>query len=450
MMATTQEFYATALPPSHPPNMDANDEDGNLPDEDPIQAGKGTLSHAAFHVATTIATPAAYAPLPFAIASLGWPAGVVALVMGTIVTWYNSILLASLWRFDGKRRVRYRDLARAIFGEWGYRGVVLFQQISSLGNNITIQIAAGTSMKAIYVVYHTDHNITLQEFIIIFGVLQLALSQLPDIHSLRWFNGLCTLCTIGFTVTAITMSIYDGTKLDRSTVNYNLQGTTATKLFGILGALGTISFSFGDAMLPEIQATVREPTKKNMYKGIGMAYSIITITYWSLAFIGYWAFGSSVNPYLINSLTTPTWPIILANIFAIIQIAGCFQIYCRPTYELLEDKLLHRKESLLSLRNILSRILFTSIYTVLVTLVAAAIPFFSDFVALCGAIGFTPLDFILPALAYLKVRKPKNSFVWVVNISIMSIYLVVAVLGSIGAIRFIIQDTKNYKFFKNL
>ena len=37
--------------------------------------GKGTWKHAAFHVATTIATPAAYAPLPFALASLGWSLG---------------------------------------------------------------------------------------------------------------------------------------------------------------------------------------------------------------------------------------------------------------------------------------------------------------------------------------------------------------------------------------
>lgn len=36
---------------------------------------RGTWRHAAFHVATTIATPAAYAPLPFAVASLGWPLG---------------------------------------------------------------------------------------------------------------------------------------------------------------------------------------------------------------------------------------------------------------------------------------------------------------------------------------------------------------------------------------
>lgn len=43
----------------------------NAIDDEPT----GTWQHAAFHVTTTIATPAAYAPLPFAVASLGWPLG---------------------------------------------------------------------------------------------------------------------------------------------------------------------------------------------------------------------------------------------------------------------------------------------------------------------------------------------------------------------------------------
>lgn len=46
-----------------------------LEEEEEAKHGKGTWKHAAFHVATTIATPAAYAPLPFALASLGWPLG---------------------------------------------------------------------------------------------------------------------------------------------------------------------------------------------------------------------------------------------------------------------------------------------------------------------------------------------------------------------------------------
>jgi amino acid permease len=56
-------------------------------------------------------------------------------------------------------------------------------------------------------------------------------------------------------------------------------------------------------------------------------------------------------------------------------------------------------------RNLLSRLLVTTVYVVLVTLIAAAVPFFGDFVALVGAIGFTPMDFVLPILLWNKVRK---------------------------------------------
>ena len=45
----------------------------------------------------------AYAPLPFALAHLGWGPGVCMLVLAGLVTWYTSLLLASLDRHDGVR-----------------------------------------------------------------------------------------------------------------------------------------------------------------------------------------------------------------------------------------------------------------------------------------------------------------------------------------------------------
>lgn len=71
---------------------------------------------------------------------------------------------------------------------------------------------------------------------------------------------------------------------------------------------------------------MREPAKKNMYKGVSAAYGIIVLTYWQLAFSGYWAFGSGVKPYIVANLTTPEWTTVMANIFAVIQISGCFQV----------------------------------------------------------------------------------------------------------------------------
>ncbi|KAG5125965.1 hypothetical protein JHK82_026800 [Glycine max] len=385
------------------------------------ESGKGTWKHAAFHVATTIATPAAYAPLPFALASLGWPLGVTSLVSATLVTWYSSFLIASLWKWNGEKHLTYRHLAH------------------------------------IYKHYHENGTLTLQHFIIFFGIFELLLSQLPDIHSLRWVNALCTFSTIGFTGTTIGVTIYNGKKIDRSSVTYSLQGSSASKSFKAFNALGTIAFSFGDAMLPEIQNTLREPAKRNMYKSISAAYTVIVLTYWQLAFSGYWAFGSEVQPYILASLSIPEWTVVMANLFAAIQISGCFQIYCRPTYAYFQEtgSQSNKSTSQFSLRNRLARLIFTSIYMVLVTLIAAAMPFFGDFVSICGAIGFTPLDFVFPALAYLKAGRTTNNskhglLMRPLNILIATWFSIVAVLGCIGAVRFIVVDIKNYKFFHDM
>ncbi|XP_024165628.2 GABA transporter 1 isoform X2 [Rosa chinensis] len=416
--------------------------------------GKGTWKHAAFHVATTIATPAAYSPLPFALASLG----VSSLVGATLATWYSSLLIASLWKWDGKKHVTYRHLAQSIFGFWGYWSIAFFQQVASIGNNIAIQIAAGSSLKAVYKYYHKDGDLTLQHFVIFFGVFELFLSQLPDIHSLRWVNALCTFSTIGFAATTIGVTIYNGKKIDRKSISYGLDGSSSSKVFRAFNALGAIAFSFGDAMLPEIQNTVREPAKKNVYKGVSAAYGIIVLSYWQLAFTGYWAFGSQVEPYILSSLTVPQWTIVMANLFAVIQISGCFQIYCRPTYAYFEETLLSNETatSRSSLRNKLVRLVCTSMYMLLITLVAAAMPFFGDFVAICGAIGFTPLDFVFPAMAYLKARRRRHQntkmylSLLLLNFAIVVWFSAVAVFGCIGAVKFIVEDVKTYKFFHDM
>lgn len=89
-----------------------------------------------------------------------------------------------------------------------------------------------------------------------------------------------------------------------------------------------------------LQATIKEPAIKNMQKGITMAYTLISSTYFTVAISGYWAFGQNCLPYLLNNLSTPTWPITIANIAAIIQITGCYQVSHNPVahYLLLDTR----------------------------------------------------------------------------------------------------------------
>lgn len=115
----------------------------------------------------------------------------------------------------------------------------------------------------------------------------------------------------------------------------------------------------------------------------------------------------------------------------------------------------NKTTSSLPLRNHIIRLLFTSIYMALITLIAAAMPFFGDFVAICGAIGFTPLDFVFPVLAYMKAGKaPRDTKIryslMILNLAIATWFSVVAVLGCIGAVKFIVDDVKTYEFFHDM
>lgn len=71
--------------------------------------------------------------------------------------------------------------------------------------------------------------------------------------------------------------------------------------------------------------------------------------------------------------------------------SACVQIYCRPTYEFVEVRFMDITQSAMSRRNVIVRFILTLIYIVIITTLCCMLPFFADFVALCGAIGFTPL-----------------------------------------------------------
>lgn len=131
------------------------------------------------------------------------------------------------------------------------------------------------------------------------------------------------------------------------------------------------------------------------------------------------------------------------------------KIYCRPTYAYFDEGLKStrtgKKKS--AFQKHLGRLAYTTVYIGLITLTASAMPFFGDFVSICGSIGFTPLDFVFPVLAHLKAGKMSQKFgplMTLLNIIIAAWFSLVAVLGCIGAVRFIVEDVKTYKFFHDM
>lgn len=115
-------------------------------------------------------------------------------------------------------------------------------------------------------------------------------------------------------------------------VSYDYRAkTTAGKTFGFLAGLGEMAFAYaGHNVVLEIQATIPstpdKPSKGPMWKGVVVAYIIVAICYFPLAFIGYYVFGNSVEDNILISLHKPGWLIAAANMMVVIHVIGSYQV----------------------------------------------------------------------------------------------------------------------------
>ena len=71
--------------------------------------------------------------------------------------------------------------------------------------------------------------------------------------------------------------------------------------------------------LHNLQATIRQPVVKNMMKALYFQFTVGVLPLYLVAFTGYWAYGSSTEVYLLNSVNGAVWVKASANITAFLQ-----------------------------------------------------------------------------------------------------------------------------------
>lgn len=108
--------------------------------------------------------------------------------------------------------------------------------------------------------------------------------------------------------------------------------TTSKNVLNFFSAMGDVAFAFaGHNVVLEIQATIpstpEQPSKKPMWKGVKIAYTIVALCYLPVALVGYFVFGNSVDDNILITLEKPSWLIALANLFVIFHVIGGYQVY---------------------------------------------------------------------------------------------------------------------------
>ncbi|XP_021774155.1 GABA transporter 1-like [Chenopodium quinoa] len=425
-----------------------------------VLQSKGSWVHCGYHLTTSIVAPALLS-LPYAFKFLGWAGGIICLILGAMVTFYSYNLLSLVLEHHaqlGRRHLRFRDMAHDILGpRWGRYIVGPVQFAVCYGAVVGACLIGGQCIKAIYLLFNPNGTMKLYEFIIIFGGLMLILAQMPSFHSLRHINLISLLLCLGYSAAATVGSVYIGHKSKGPEKDYSLVGNSEDRLFGVFNAIAIIATTFGNGIIPEIQATLAPPVKGKMFKGLSVCYSVVSMTFFSVAVSGYWAFGNQAEGQILSNFVVngnpflPKWFIFMTNAFVILQISAVGVIYLQPTNEVLEGVLADPKSGQFSLRNVIPRVISRSLSVAIATIISAMLPFFGDINGVIGAFGFLPLDFVLPVILFNLTFKPsKRTFIFWLNLSIAVVFSILGVIGSVAAVRQIILDAKSYKLFANV
>lgn len=380
---------------------------------------------------------------------LGWAGGVVGLILSTAISLYASTLIAKLHELGGKRHIRYRDLAGFIYGPKAYSLIWALQYANLFLINIGYVILGGQALKAFYVLFRDDHTMKLPYFIIIAGVSCLLFAiAIPHLSALRIWLGVSAFLSLVYLLATFVLSLKDG--INAPPRDYDIPGTKTSRIFTTIGAAGNLVFAFNTGMIPEIQATVKEPAVKNMMKALYFQFTVGVMPMLAVTFMGYWAYGSGSSAYLLNNVHGPVWVKACANMCAFLQAIISLHIFASPTYEYLDTRY-GIKGSAFIPRNLGFRTVVRGGYLVLTTLLAALLPFLGDFMSLTGATSVFPLTFILANHMYMVAKATKLSSLlktwhWL-NVVFFGC---LSVAAFVAALRLIVVDSSTYHVFADM
>ncbi|KAB2041855.1 hypothetical protein ES319_D02G176400v1 [Gossypium barbadense] len=406
--------------------------------------------YSAFHNVTAM-VGAGVLSLPYAMSQLGWGPGVTIMLLSWVVTLYTIWQMVEMHEMiPGKRFDRYHELGQYAFGEKLGLWIIIPQQLTvDVSSDIVYMVTGGQSLKKFHdLVCPNCKEIRQTYFIMIFGSVHFVLSHLPNFNSISGVSLAAAVMSLSYSTIAWAASIG---KVVQPNVDYSYKSTSNPgKVFDFLAGLGEIAFAYaGHNVVLEIQATMpstpEKPSKGPMWKGVIVAYLIVAICYLPVAFIGYWAFGNSVNDNILLTLENPTGLIATANIFVVIHVIGSYQIFAMPVFDMMESYMVKELRFRPCLR---LRLISRTLYVAFTMVIAICFPFFGGLLSFFGGFAFAPTSYYLPCIIWLIICKPKRfSLTWFINWICIVLGVLLMVLSPIGGLRSIIVSAKDYEFF---
>ncbi|XP_073149743.1 probable amino acid permease 7 isoform X2 [Henckelia pumila] len=448
----------------------------------------GTLWTALAHIITAVIGSGVLS-LAWSMSQLGWIAGPLTMSAFASVTLTSALFLCNCYKHPDHnhgphRNGSYLDAVGAILGKKNAWVCGIIVRINFIKLGIVYTITSAISMRYVdklmlpsrnvmYVLlridfecdraiqrsncYHYEgHNSACKYgntyYMIIFGGVQVIVSQIPDFRNIEWLSVIAA--TMSFMYSTIGAALGLAKIIENGEIKGSIAGnpasTPASKVWAISQALGDIAFAFPFSVIfLEIMDTLRSnpPEKVTMKKASILAVITTTFFYLCCGGFGYAAFGDSTPGNLLTGFGfyEPYWLIDFANACVVLHLVGGYQVFSQPLFASVEKWFREKypnsrfvtgdvKQISAFRLNPLS-LCFRTAYVAFTTGFSILFPYFNQVVGLAGAINFWPIVVYFPVEMYLAQnhigRWTKTSVFLRVYCFVTLIVILFAFVGSI-------------------
>ncbi|CAN4097287.1 unnamed protein product [Withania somnifera] len=449
-------------------------------DDDGRLKRTGSVWTASAHIITAVIDSGVLF-LAWAIAQLGWVAGPTVLLLFSFITYYTSSLLSDCYRTGNqvsrKRNYTYIDAVRANLGGVQVKICGVIQYANLVGVAIGYTIASSISMVAVKRSncfhkhgHHAACNVSTTPYMIMFGVMEIILSQIPDFDQISWLSIVAAVMSITYSTIGLGLGVAqvaETGKIQGSLTGISI-GTEMDKIWKSFQALGAVAFAYSYSLiLIEIQDTLKSPPaeEKTMKRATIISVAVTTVSYLLCGCFGYAAFGDQSPENLLTGFGfyNPYWLLDIANVAMVVHLMGAYQVYSQPFFAFVEktvaewylDSKIITKEidipitGFKSFKLNLFRLIWRTIFGVIITFISMLMPFFTDVVGILGAFGFWPLTVYFPIEMYIVQKKiPKWSRKWICLQVLSGVCLVISVAAAAGSFAGVVSDFQAYRPFK--
>lgn len=439
---------------------------------EPFVKRTGTIWTAVAHIITGVIGSGVLS-LAWSMAQLGWIAGPLAMVIFASVTLLATFLLSDCHRspdpeYGPVRNRSYLEAVDMSLGKTNAWACSFFIHVGLYGTAIAYTVTSAISMRAIQKsnCYHREGHEAACDYsdtyyMLIFGAVQLILSQAPDFHNIQSLSIIAAVMSFAYSFIGFALGV--AKVIGHGYVMGSFSGVSTTsrieKMWLVAQALGDIAFAYPYSLvLIEIQDTLKSPPPANqtMKKASTMSIFITTIFYLFCGGFGYAAFGDNTPGNLLTGFGfyEPYWLIDLANAFIVIHLVGGYQVYSQPIFAHFEKWLCEKfpENGFLNNEFFLKpplmptfrwnplRLCFRTVYVMSVTAIAMSFPYFNQVLGVIGGVIFWPLTIYFPVEMYFKQM---NIEAWTRKWVVLRVFsyacFVVSTFGLVGSIQGIIS-----------